>query len=140
MSSRRSSPRSSEVHPELSDRFERKLIQFRDFAPRERDPQAWNPRPGAAEEETAAAAGRRTGRERARGRPAWRPPIDDAAGGRGAAGRPGMPTHLVPPWAGRREREPPRRPEDVAPVRRYPDSALPARASRPTTRCTRAAR
>jgi cell division protease FtsH len=106
-----------QTHPELTEPFERKLIQFRDFAPRERDPQSWNPPPGPAEEETAAEAATEPS---ARGPAAARGPgvgsggragVPAAGGGRagatgapgiaGSAGRPGMPTHQVPPWAGR---------------------------------------
>jgi cell division protease FtsH len=86
-------------HPELAEQFERKLIQFRDFAPRDRDPQVWNPPPGPAEVESAAAAAAEPAASVPAGA-AWAPGRPAAPGDRGRDGRPGMPTHLVPPWAG----------------------------------------
>jgi cell division protease FtsH len=81
------------AHPELKDKFERKIIPFRDFAPPDRPPgEGWAPQP-AAQQEAAA--------EPAASVPEWTPPPagSSRARYRHGSGAPGMPTDVIPPWA-----------------------------------------
>jgi cell division protease FtsH len=71
------------AHPELLAKFERKLIQFREFAPLPNAPETWAPPPTTPEEAQQPAASME--------RPAWQPP-------RGGDAR-GMPPDSIPPWA-----------------------------------------
>lgn len=76
-------------HPELREPFERRILQFRDFAPLPEQPgaQGWTPPPPSPEEEQPAASAPEW----------WAPP---PAGSPASAGRrPGMSTTTVPPWA-----------------------------------------
>jgi cell division protease FtsH len=85
------------THPELLTTFERKLIQFRDFAPMPIAPETWAPPPTTPEEAEQPAASIE--------RPAWQPPrgsggasgSDDGAALSGV--RRGMSPDAVPPWA-----------------------------------------
>jgi cell division protease FtsH len=82
------------AHPELLTPFERRIIQFREFAPVHQPAEAWTPAAPAAQEPAASVAG-------AEGTAAsWQPP------GRGDTrarnGRPrGMDPKAIPPWATR---------------------------------------
>jgi cell division protease FtsH len=80
------------AHPELKDKFERKIIPFRDFAPPDRQPgEGWAPQP-AAQQEAAA--------EPAASAPDWSPPLPGSSRARHRpTGEPGMPTNVTPPWA-----------------------------------------
>ena len=80
------------AHPELKDKFERKIIPFRDFAPPDRQPgEGWAPQP-AAQQEAAA--------EPAASAPDWSPPLPGSSRARyRPSGEPGMPTNVTPPWA-----------------------------------------
>jgi cell division protease FtsH len=86
-----------ESHPELKDKFERKIIPFRDFAPPERQPGGdWVPQPAAqpaaASDAPAASAG-----------PEWTPPLPGSSRARYRRTEgPGMPTDIMPPWANSR--------------------------------------
>jgi cell division protease FtsH len=81
------------AHPELRAAFERKIIQFRDFAPMPPVNDSWSPVPPDDEVEKQAAASEPAADEPAANRPAWTP------SGRGGASHPGMPTDVIPPWA-----------------------------------------
>jgi cell division protease FtsH len=80
------------AHPELKDKFERKIIPFRDFAPPDRQPgEGWAPQPAAAQEAAA---------EPAASAPDWSPPLPGSSRARyRRADGPGMPTDVIPPWA-----------------------------------------
>jgi cell division protease FtsH len=71
------------AHPELLAKFERKLIQFREFAPLPNAPETWAPPPTTPEEAQEPAASME--------RPAWQP-------SRGGDPR-GMSPDSIPPWA-----------------------------------------
>jgi cell division protease FtsH len=81
------------THPELLDKFERKIIPFRDFAPPERQPgEGWMPQAPA---QPAAAADAPAASE-----PDWTPPLPGSSRARYRRGDgPGMPTDVIPPWA-----------------------------------------
>jgi cell division protease FtsH len=83
------------AHPELLEKFERKIIPFRDFAPPERAiGEGWVP-PASGQQEAASDAP-------AASVPGWTPPLPGSSRdrNRGAdGGGPGMPTDIVPPWA-----------------------------------------
>ena len=84
------------AHPELKNKFERKIIPFRDFAPPERQPgEGWAPPPAAQQEAAAEPAARVPS---AGATVAWQPPLGDRPE-RVRRDGPGMPTDLVPPWA-----------------------------------------
>jgi hypothetical protein len=80
------------AHPELRTTFERKIIQFRDFAPMPPLTDSWSPVPPDDAVAKQAAASEPAADEPAANRPAWTP-------SRGGAGQPGMPTDVIPPWA-----------------------------------------
>jgi cell division protease FtsH len=82
------------AHPELLEQFERKIIPFRDFAPPERPiGEGWVP-PSAAQGQEAAA-------EPAASVPEWTPPLPGSSRDRSRrTDGPGMPTDVIPPWAG----------------------------------------
>jgi cell division protease FtsH len=86
------------AHPELKDKFERKIIPFRDFAPPDRQPGSdWVPQPAA--QQTAAADAPAASQPPA-GYSAWTPPVPGSSRARYRRGDgPGMPTDVVPPWA-----------------------------------------
>jgi cell division protease FtsH len=86
------------AHPELKDKFERKIIPFRDFAPPDRQPGSdWVPQPAAQQ---TAAADAPAASEPTAGYPAWSPPPPGSSRARYRRGDgPGMPTDIVPPWA-----------------------------------------
>jgi cell division protease FtsH len=96
------------AHPELKDKFERKIIPFRDFAPHERQPnEPWMPQPAAAQEAAAtepaaSLPGEGVSSEEMLGAgvPTWSPPLPGSPRSRPrySAG-PGMRTDIVPPWA-----------------------------------------
>jgi cell division protease FtsH len=75
------------AHPELLAKFERKLIQFREFAPLPNAPETWAPPPTTPEEAQQPAASME--------RPAWQPPRG------GGIDAPGMSPDSIPPWATR---------------------------------------
>ncbi len=87
------------AHPELLTKFERRLIQFREFAPLPFGPETWAPPPTTPEEAEQPAASIE--------RPAWQPPREEAARsgvpgtGPGMPPRPGMSPDSIPPWATR---------------------------------------
>jgi cell division protease FtsH len=83
------------AYPRLRDKFERKIIPFRDFAPPERQMgEGWVP-PAAAQQEAAAEpAASVPGMP---GVSVWEAPIGDRPPR--PRGGPGMPTDIVPPWA-----------------------------------------
>jgi cell division protease FtsH len=85
------------AHPELLDKFERKIIPFRDFAPPERQPgEGWAPQPAVGQEAAA---------EPAASVPDWTPPLPGSSRARYRRGDgPGMPTDVIPPWASRTSR------------------------------------
>ena len=81
------------AHPGLRDKFERKIIPFRDFAPPERPiVEGWAP-PAAAQQEAAAEPAASVP-----GVPLWEAPIGDRPP-RTRRDGPGMATDIVPPWA-----------------------------------------
>jgi cell division protease FtsH len=82
------------AHPELLEKFERKIIPFRDFAPPERQiGEGWVPPPAAQGQEAAA--------EPAASEPHWTPPLPGSSRDRHRrTDGPGMPTDVIPPWAG----------------------------------------
>jgi hypothetical protein len=98
------------AHPELREKFERKIIPFRDFAPAERQiVESWTPQPApqdaaasdapAASEGAVAAPG--VSAIDAAGVAGWLPPPPGSSRDRNrGSGGPGMPTNVVPPWAG----------------------------------------
>ena len=75
------------AHPELLATFERKLIQFREFAPLPNAPDTWAPPPTTPEEAQQPAASME--------RPAWQPSRG------GGVDAPGMSPDAIPPWATR---------------------------------------
>jgi cell division protease FtsH len=75
------------AHPELLATFERKLIQFREFAPLPNAPETWAPPPTTPEEAQQPAASME--------RPAWQPSRG------GGSDSPGMSPDSIPPWATR---------------------------------------
>ena len=75
------------AHPELLAKFERKLIQFREFAPLPNAPETWAPPPTTPEEAQQPAASME--------RPAWQPSRG------GGVDAPGMSPDAIPPWATR---------------------------------------
>jgi cell division protease FtsH len=81
------------AHPELLDKFERKIIPFRDFAPPDRTiGEGWVP-PTTGQQEAASDAP-------AASSPGWMPPVRGSSRDQSArADGPGMPTDIVPPWA-----------------------------------------
>ncbi len=84
------------AYPRLRDKFERKIIPFRDFAPPERQlGEGWVP-PAAAQQEAAAEPAASV--PLVGGVPVWEAPIGDRPP-RARHGGPGMPTDVVPPWA-----------------------------------------
>jgi cell division protease FtsH len=87
-------------HPELKDKFERKIIPFRDFAPPERQPGAdWVPQPAAQ----TAASDAPAASEVSAGYPQWTPPLPGSSRARYRRTEgPGMPTDITPPWANSR--------------------------------------
>ena len=101
------------AHPKLLEKFERKIIPFRDFAPPERQVagDGFFPQPVAqdAAAEPAASSpgslegggGADTGEALARAQAAaWLPPADGSPRDRNRRSRgPGMPTDVIPPWA-----------------------------------------
>ena len=84
------------AHPKLLEKFERKIIPFRDFAPPERQPgEAWVPQAPAQEAAADAPAA---------SVPEWTPPLPGSSRDRsrtrsGSSIGPGMPTDVIPPWA-----------------------------------------
>lgn len=97
------------AHPGLKDKYERKIIPFRDFAPPERPiVESWAP-PVAASQDAAAsdapAASVPTGPSEPSaldmaGAAGWLPPRAGSGRDRNAqSGAPGMPTDVIPPWA-----------------------------------------
>jgi cell division protease FtsH len=88
-------------HPELKDKFERKIISFRDFAPPERQPGAdWVPQPAA---EQTAASDAPAASEVPAGYPEWTPPLPGSSRARYRRTEgPGMPSDITPPWANSR--------------------------------------
>jgi hypothetical protein len=102
------------AHPELLNKFERKIIPFRDFAPPERQQpgEGFFPQPVAQEAAdvpaasigAGVAASSETADALARAQAAaWLPPGEGSARDRNRRGRgpgePGMPTDVIPPWA-----------------------------------------
>jgi ATP-dependent Zn protease len=89
------------AYPRLKDKFERKIIPFRDFAPPERQAtEGWIPQPTAvaAADQPAASSPNDGGLEA--GVPTWTPPVPGSARGRPRhVDGPGMRTDVVPPWA-----------------------------------------
>jgi ATP-dependent Zn protease len=87
-------------HPELLEKFERKIIPFRDFAPAERPiTEAWVPPAVGAQEAASDAPAASAG---VPGVPDWTPPLPGSSRDRNRPDRtdgPGMPTDIVPPWA-----------------------------------------
>jgi cell division protease FtsH len=84
------------AHPQLKDKFERRIIPFRNFAPPERPiVEGWAP-PAAAQQEAAAEPAASV--PGASGVPVWEAPIGDRPP-RVRRDGPGMPTDIVPPWA-----------------------------------------
>jgi hypothetical protein len=98
------------AHPELLDKFERKLIPFRDFAPPERQQagEGFFPQPVAQEAAAEPAASSPVLEEAAAALASaqvagWLPPAAGSARDRSRRPRgpaePGMPTDVIPPWA-----------------------------------------
>jgi cell division protease FtsH len=99
------------AHPELKNKFERKIIPFRDFAPPERQGNGEGFFPQPAQQEAAAepaasvgggaAAASETAEALAMAQAsAWLPAGQGSSRERGRRGdRPGMPTDMIPPWA-----------------------------------------
>jgi hypothetical protein len=94
------------AHPGLKDKFERKIIPFRDFAPPERPiVESWAP-PQPAQQDAAASdapAASVPGEPSAldvAGAAGWIPPRAGSGRDRNAQSQaPGMPTDVIPPWA-----------------------------------------
>jgi hypothetical protein len=100
-------------HPELLDKFVRKIIPFRDFAPPERQVpgEGFFPQPVAQEaaaEPAASSPGSPDSLEAASAVAeaqvaGWLPPGEGSARDRNRRsrnpGEPGMPTDVIPPWA-----------------------------------------
>jgi len=83
------------AQPKLLDKFERKIIKFRDFAPLDRPAsEGWVPPATQQQQEAAADAP-------AARAPEWMPPLPGSSRDRSADRRdgPGMPTDVIPPWA-----------------------------------------
>jgi cell division protease FtsH len=98
------------AHPELLEKFERKLIPFRDFAPPERQQpgEGFFPQPVAQEAAAEPAASSPVSEEVAAALASaqvagWLPPAAGSARDRSRRPRgpaePGMPTDVIPPWA-----------------------------------------
>jgi hypothetical protein len=100
------------AHPELLNKFERKIIPFRDFAPPERQiGENWVPQPAVQQEAASEPAASEPGAGSpesgaiatgvaAAGAAAWLPPIPGSPRDRNRLkGGPGMPTDVIPPWA-----------------------------------------
>jgi len=97
------------AHPELLNKFERKIIPFRDFAPPERQQpgEGFFPQPVAQEgaDVPAASVGSSETADAlaAAQAAAWLPPGEGSARDRNrrarGPGEPGMPTDRIPPWA-----------------------------------------
>jgi cell division protease FtsH len=94
------------AHPELKNKFERKIIPFRDFAPPERQVgENWVPQPAVQQEAASEPAasmpgGQGVGEDAGLVGPSWQPPIAGTSRDRNRPkGGPGMPTDVVPPWA-----------------------------------------
>ncbi|HEX7347635.1 MAG TPA: AAA family ATPase, partial [Candidatus Limnocylindrales bacterium] len=103
------------ARPELKEKFERKIIPFRDFAPPERPiVESWAPpqpaqqdaaasdAPAASEPTAASAASEPSGPSAldVAGAAGWIPPRAGSSRDRNAqSGAPGMPTDVIPPWA-----------------------------------------
>jgi hypothetical protein len=85
------------AHPELLQKFERKIIPFRDFAPADKAiGEGWVP-PAAGQQEAASDVP-------AASVPGWTPPLPGSSRDRsrradGPTDGPGMPTDVIPPWA-----------------------------------------
>jgi hypothetical protein len=94
------------ARPELKEKFERKIIPFRDFAPPERPiVESWAP-PQPAQQDAAASdapAASVPGEPSAldvAGAAGWIPPRAGSGRDRNAQSQaPGMPTDVIPPWA-----------------------------------------
>lgn len=86
------------AHPELLEKFERKIIPFRDFAPIDRPiGEGWVPPVGQQE----AAADAPAASVPDANTPEWAPPLPGSSRERmaGHRGGRGMPTDMIPPWA-----------------------------------------
>jgi cell division protease FtsH len=88
------------AYPHLKDKFERKIIPFRDFAPQDRHAtEAWIP-PGVPVAADEPAASSPAGRDPEAGGMTWSPPTLGSSRGRHRHGDgPGMRTDIEPPWA-----------------------------------------
>jgi cell division protease FtsH len=84
------------AYPELKDKFERKIIPFRDFAPPDRQTgEGWVPQAAVQQ-----AAAEPAASEPGDGLPPWTPPLPGSSRARyRRSDGPGMRTDAIPPWA-----------------------------------------